>query len=141
MPLPPWKFPYTNTRDINLDWIIKTVKNLYNTVFDKLSEFDSYNVVYIESTPTGTTPLVFQDSRIFANMIPINCGWLYGGPDYDNMPDFMEQDPVDLTIWNFSISAGQVVCTPRVNQPLKENTQAYIILGPEVETQLEPLSP
>lgn len=28
------EFPYTNTNDINLDWLIEVVKNLYERVAD-----------------------------------------------------------------------------------------------------------
>ena len=141
MPLPPWKFPYTNTRDINLDWIIKTVKNLYNQVRETLEGVEGYMGLYLTSDTRNVFPLTFIDDRITGNMVLSDTGFLTGGIDYDAI-DVMNTPQADLNrveIGVFSIEDGSIEVNPALESvpltaggtgpvPLLANSQLYVCL-------------
>ena len=48
------KFPWTNLHDLNLDWIIQTVKTLEENLADAVSTFQEMINKAISSTLTGS---------------------------------------------------------------------------------------
>lgn len=139
MGLPEWKFPYTNVRDINLDWIIKTVKNLHNAVVERLQDLDAtVTGMYILSDVTRKNPLVWHDSRISDLYLPIEVDFLTGGYDWTQITD-EQLDSVNGMFYNFTLDDGVMTATPDINWPLLPDTQAYAILIPRSFPEPEPL--
>ena len=139
--LPPWKFPYTNTRDINLDWIIKTVKNLYNQVRELLDGVEGYMGLYLTSDTRNAFPLTFTDDRITGNMIMSDVGFLEGGTDWEaiDLTLIPAEDINKVGMGLFTINEGSVVVNPALESvpltaggtgpvPLLANSQLYVCL-------------
>ena len=66
------KFPWTNLHDLNLDWIIQTVKTLENNLADAVSTFQEMINKAISSTLTGSGDLTINktgDVRISGNRV------------------------------------------------------------------------
>ena len=66
------KFPWTNLHDLNLDWIIQTVKTLENNLADAVSTFQEMINKAISSTLTGSGDLTINktgDVNITGNRV------------------------------------------------------------------------
>lgn len=73
------KFPWTNLHDLNLDWIIQTVKTLENNLADAVSTFREMIDTTISNTLTGSGDLTINktgDVRISGNSVQLTGGTL-----------------------------------------------------------------
>ena len=71
------KFPWTNLHDLNLDWIIQTVKTLENNLADAVSTFKKMIDEAISNTLTGSGDLTISktgDVRISGTGVNISGG-------------------------------------------------------------------
>ena len=71
------KFPWTNLHDLNLDWIIQTVKTLEDNLADAVSTFQEMINKAISSTLTGSGDLTINktgDVNITGNNVRITSG-------------------------------------------------------------------
>ena len=71
------KFPWTNLHDLNLDWIIQTVKTLEENLADAISTFQEMINKAISSTLTGSGDLTINktgDVNITGNNVRITSG-------------------------------------------------------------------
>ena len=71
------KFPWTNLHDLNLDWIIQTVKTLEENLADAVSTFQEMINKAISSTLTGSGDLTINktgDVNITGNNVRITSG-------------------------------------------------------------------
>lgn len=71
------KFPWTNLHDLNLDWVIQTVKTLENNLADAVSTFQEMINKAISSTLTGSGDLTISktgDVNITGNNVRITSG-------------------------------------------------------------------
>ena len=71
------KFPWTNLHDLNLDWIIQTVKTLEENLADAVSTFQEMINKAITSTLTGSGDLTINktgDVNITGNNVRITSG-------------------------------------------------------------------
>ena len=71
------KFPWTNLHDLNLDWIIQTVKTLENNLADAVSTFQETINTAITNTLTGSGDLTINktgDVNITGNNVRITSG-------------------------------------------------------------------
>ena len=71
------KFPWTNLHDLNLDWIIQTVKTLEENLADAVSTFQDMINKAISSTLTGSGDLTISksgDVNITGNNVRITSG-------------------------------------------------------------------
>ena len=71
------KFPWTNLQDLNLDWIIQTVKTLENNLADAVSTFKEMIDAAISNTLTGSGDLTISktgDVNITGNNVRITSG-------------------------------------------------------------------
>ena len=69
------KFPWTNLHDLNLDWIIQTVKTLENNLADAVSTFREMIDTAISNTLTGSGDLTINktgDVRISGNSVQLS---------------------------------------------------------------------
>ena len=69
------KFPWTNLHDLNLDWIIQTVKTLEENLADAVSTFPEMINKAISSTLTGSGDLTISktgDVRISGNSVQLS---------------------------------------------------------------------
>lgn len=69
------KFPWTNLHDLNLDWIIQTVKTLENNLADAVSTFPKMIDTAISNTLTGSGDLTINktgDVRISGNSVQLS---------------------------------------------------------------------
>ena len=69
------KFPWTNLHDLNLDWIIQTVKTLENNLADAVSTFTEMINKAITNTLTGSGDLTISktgDVRISGNSVQLS---------------------------------------------------------------------
>lgn len=69
------KFPWTNLHDLNLDWIIQTVKTLENNLADAVSTFREMINTAISNTLTGSGDLTINktgDVRISGNSVQLS---------------------------------------------------------------------
>ena len=71
------KFPWTNLHDLNLDWIIQTVKTLEENLADAVSTFREMIDTAISNTLTGSGDLTIRktgDVRISGNSVQLTGG-------------------------------------------------------------------
>ena len=71
------KFPWTNLHDLNLDWIIQTVKTLEENLADAVSTFQEMINKAISSTLTGSGDLTINktgDVNVTGNNVRITSG-------------------------------------------------------------------
>ena len=71
------KFPWTNLHDLNLDWIIQTVKTLEENLADAVSTFQEMINKAISSTLTGSGDLTINktgDVNITGNNVRVTSG-------------------------------------------------------------------
>ena len=69
------KFPWTNLHDLNLDWIIQTVKTLENNLADAVSTFKKMIDEAISNTLTGSGDLMISKTgnvRISGNSVQLS---------------------------------------------------------------------
>ena len=69
------KFPWTNLHDLNLDWIIQTVKTLEDNLADTVSTFREMITVAITNTLTGSGDLTINktgDVNITGNSVKLS---------------------------------------------------------------------
>ena len=69
------KFPWTNLHDLNLDWIIQTVKTLENNLADAVGKFTEIVNTAITNTLTGSGDLTISktgDVRISGNSVQLS---------------------------------------------------------------------
>lgn len=73
------KFPWTNLHDLNLDWIIQTVKTLENNLADAVSTFKEMIDTAISNTLTGSGDLTISKTgvvRISGNSVQLSKTWI-----------------------------------------------------------------
>ena len=71
------KFPWTNLHDLNLDWIIQTVKTLEDNLTDAIGQFTELVNTAITNTLTGSGDLTISktgDVNITGNNVRITSG-------------------------------------------------------------------
>ena len=71
------KFPWTNFHDLNLDWIIQTVKTLEDNLADAVGKFTEIVNTAIANTLTGSGDLTINktgDVRISGNSVQLSGG-------------------------------------------------------------------
>ena len=78
------KFPWTNLHDLNLDWIIQTVKTLENNLADAVSTFTEMIDTAITNTLTGSGDLTINktgDVRITGNSVQLSKTTISAGSE------------------------------------------------------------
>ena len=78
------KFPWTNLHDLNLDWIIQTVKTLENNLADAVSTFKEMIDTAISNTLTGSGDLTISktgDVRISGNSVQLSKTTISAGSE------------------------------------------------------------
>ena len=78
------KFPWTNLHDLNLDWIIQTVKTLEDNLADAVSTFRKMIDTTITNTLTGSGDLTINktgDVRISGNSVQLSRTTISAGSE------------------------------------------------------------
>lgn len=129
------KFPWTNLHDLNLDWIIQTVKTLEENLADAVSTFQEMINKAISSTLTGSGDLTISktgDVNITGNNVRITSGshaQITGGA-------FISDTSEQLTLHNPNSSTNMTanynsgVLTLTNNQELANGVSVYPINTP-----------
>lgn len=129
------KFPWTNLHDLNLDWIIQTVKTLENNLADAVSTFTEMINKAITNTLTGSGDLTINktgDVNITGNNVRITSGsdaQLIGGA-------FISAASEQLTLHNPNSNTNMTanynsgVLTLTNNQQLANGVSVYPINTP-----------
>ena len=122
------KFPWTNLHDLNLDWIIQTVKTLADNLADAVSTFREMIDTAISNTLTGSGDLTINktgDVRISGNSVQLSRTVI---------SDTSEQ----LTLYNpnskksMTANYNSGVLTLTNNQDLAAGVALYPIRTPEI---------
>ena len=131
------KFPWTNLHDLNLDWIIQTVKTLEENLSDAVSSFRQMIDTAISNTLTGSGDLTINktgDVNITGNNVRItsvSSADVIGGA-------FISATSEQLTLHNPNSSTNMTanynngVLTLTNNQNLGEGVAVYPIKTPEI---------
>ena len=129
------KFPWTNLHELNLDWIIQTVKTLENNLADAISSFPKMINTAISNTLTGSGDLTISktgDVNITGNNVRITSGshaQITGGA-------FISDTSEQLTLHNPNSSTNMTanynngVLTLTNNQQLANGVAVYPINTP-----------
>ncbi len=129
------KFPWTNLHDLNLDWMIQTVKTLENNLADAVSTFKKMIDEAISNTLTGSGDLTISktgDVNITGNNVRITSGshaQITGGA-------FISDTSEQLTLHNPNSSTNMTanynngVLTLTNNQQLANGVAVYPINTP-----------
>ena len=129
------KFPWTNLHDLNLDWIIQTVKTLEENLADAVSTFQKMIDTAISNTLTGSGDLTISktgDVNITGNNVRITSGshaQITGGA-------FISDTSEQLTLHNPNSSTNMTanynngVLTLTNNQQLANGVAVYHINTP-----------
>ena len=120
------KFPWTNLHDLNLDWIIQTVKTLEDNLADAVSTFQEMINKAISSTLTGSGDLTINktgDVRISGNSVQLSKAVISAGSEQLTMHNTASNTSMGanynsgtLTLMNNQNGAAGVAVYP-VNTP------------------------
>ena len=129
------KFPWTNLHDLNLDWIIQTVKTLEDNLADAVSTFQEMINRAISSTLTGSGDLTVNktgDVNITGNNVRITSGshaQITGGAFIsDTSEQLTLHNPNSNT--NMTANYNNGVLTLTNNQELAKGVAVYPINTP-----------
>ena len=129
------KFPWTNLHDLNLDWIIQTVKTLENNLADAVSTFQEMINKAISSTLTGSGDLTINktgDVNITGNNVRITSGshtQVTGGAFIsDTSEQLTLHNPNSNTNMTANYNSGVLTLTN--NQELAKGVAVYPINTP-----------
>ena len=121
------KFPWTNLHDLNLDWIIQTVKTLENNLADAVSTFREMIDTAISNTLTGSGDLTINktgDVRISGNSVQLTGGTVVS----DGAEQLTLHNPTSNT--NMTANYNNGVLTLTNNQQLANGVAVYPINTP-----------
>ena len=129
------KFPWTNLHDLNLDWIIQTVKTLEDNLADAVSTFQEMINKAISSTLTGSGDLTISktgDVNITGNNVRITSGshtQVIGGAFIsDTSEQLTLHNPNSNTNMTANYNSGVLTLTN--NQELANGVAVYPINTP-----------
>ena len=132
------KFPWTNLHDLNLDWIIQTVKTLENNLADAVSTFQEMINKAISSTLTGSGDLTINktgDVNITGNRVIMTGN---GGHTQMVGGAFISDASEQLTLHNPNSNTNMTanynsgVLTLTNNRNLGEGVVVHPIKTPEI---------
>ena len=109
------KFPWTNLHDLNLDWIIQTVKTLENNLADAVSTFKEMIDTAISNTLTGSGDLTINktgDVRISGNSVQLTGGAVVS----DGAEQLTMHNPNSNTSMGANYSSGVLRLTNNQNE-------------------------
>ena len=121
------KFPWTNLHDLNLDWIIQTVKTLEENLADAVSTFQEMINKAISSTLTGSGDLTINktgDVRISGNSVQLTGGAVVS----DGAEQLTLHNPNSKTSMTANYNSGVLTLTN--NQQLANGVAVYPINTP-----------
>ena len=121
------KFPWTNLHDLNLDWIIQTVKTLENNLADAVSTFKEMIDGAISNTLTGSGDLTINktgDVRISGNSVQLTRGAVVS----DGAEQLTMHNPTSNT--SMTANYNSSVLTLRNNQNGAAGVALYAINTP-----------
>ena len=121
------KFPWTNLHDLNLDWIIQTVKTLEENLADAVSTFQEMINNAISSTLTVSGDLTINktgDVRISANSVQLTGGTVVS----DSAEQLTLHNPNSKTSMTANYNSG--VLSLSNNQELANGVAVYPINTP-----------
>lgn len=121
------KFPWTNFHDLNLDWIIQTVKTLENNLAAAVSTFQEMINKAISSTLTGSGDLTINktgDVRISGNSVQLTRGAVVS----DGAEQLTMHNPTSNTSMTANYNSG--ILTLRNNQNGAAGVALYAINTP-----------
>ena len=107
------KFPWTNLHDLNLDWIIQTVKTLEDNLADAVSTFQEMINKAISSTLTGSGDLTINktgDVRISGNSVQLSKTVISAGNEQLTM-----HNPTSNTSMGANYNSGTLTLTNNQN--------------------------
>ena len=107
------KFPWTNLHDLNLDWIIQTVKTLEENLADAVSTFQEMINKAISSTLTGSGDLTINktgDVRISGNSVQLSKTVISSGSEQLTM-----HNPNSNTSMTANYNSGVLTLTNNQN--------------------------
>ena len=120
------KFPWTNLHDLNLDWIIQTVKTLEENLADAVSTFRQMIDIAISNTLTGSGDLTINktgDVRISGNSVQLS-----GAVISDPSEQLTLHNPNSKTSMTANYNNGVLTLTN--NQQLANGVAVYPINTP-----------
>ena len=120
------KFPWTNLHDLNLDWIIQTVKTLEDNLTDAVGKFTEIVNTAITNTLTGSGDLTINktgDVRISGNSVQLSKTVISSGSEQLTM-----HNPTSSTSMTANYNSG--VLTLRNNQNSAAGVALYAINTP-----------
>ena len=123
------KFPWTNLHDLNLDWIIQTVKTLEENLADAISQFQTTVDNAITNLLTGSGELTINktgDVRISGNSVQLTGGTFVS----DGAEQLTLHNPNSKTSMTANYNSG--VLTLSNNQDLAAGVALYPIRTPEI---------
>ena len=121
------KFPWTNLHDLNLDWIIQTVKTLEDNIANAVSTFREMITEAITNTLTGSGDLTINktgDVRISGNSVQLMGGTVVS----DGAEQLTMHNPTSNTSVTVNYNSG--VLTLANNQELANGVAVYPINTP-----------
>ena len=121
------KFPWTNLHDLNLDWIIQTVKTLEDNLADAVSTFQEMINKAITNTLTGIGDLTINktgDVRISGNSVQLTGGTVVS----DGAEQLTMHNPNSNTSVTANYNSG--VLSLNNNQELAKGVALYPINTP-----------
>ena len=121
------KFPWTNLHDLNLDWIIQTVKTLEENLADAVSTFREMIDTAISNTLTGSGDLTINkagDVRISGNSVQLTGGAVVS----DGAEQLTMHNPNSNTSMTANYNSGVLTLTN--NQQLANGVAVYPINTP-----------
>ena len=121
------KFPWTNLHDLNLDWIIQTVKTLEENLADAVSTFQEMINKAISSTLTGSGDLTISktgDVNITGNNVQLTGGTFVS----DGAEQLTLHNPNSKTSMTANYNNGVLTLTN--NQQLANGVAVYPINTP-----------
>ena len=107
------KFPWTNLHELNLDWIIQTVKTLENNLADAVSTFKDMIDSAITNTLTGSGDLTINktgDVRISGNSVQLSKTVISAGTEQLTM-----HNPTSNTSMGANYNSGTLTLTNNQN--------------------------
>ena len=120
------KFPWTNLHDLNLDWIIQTVKTLEENLADAVSTFRGMIDTAISNTLTGSGDLTINktgDVRISGNSVQLSKTVISSGSEQLTM-----HNPTSNTSMTANYNNGVLTLTN--NQELAKGVAVYPVNTP-----------
>ena len=108
------KFPWTNLHDLNLDWIIQTVKTLEDNLADAVSTFTEMINKAITNTLTGSGDLTISktgDVRISGNSVQLSGGTVVS----DGAEQLTLHNPNSNTSMGANYNSGTLTLTNNQN--------------------------